>query len=214
MGCGSGPVSAPMAVWRPHNTPQNHPSTSGFSRAAQSFAELAQREVGCGAHSKWISIAGSSSIRRLNHVAFVIGLHELASVGGWAAGGRDAWTLEPFAEMRADFPDRPRIGDERDQPNVTAITRALERKLLPHPRHELRSGNPRRIVGAGLWGRVSRVAAASCGVPVVRMPARRGLLPLADVPDRERRDGGPELVIGCKHPVVASRRACWGSRWH
>jgi len=26
---------------------------------------------------------------------------------------------------------------------------------------------------------------------------------LADVPDRERRDGGPELVIRRKHPVVA-----------
>jgi hypothetical protein len=44
-----------------------------------------------------------------------------------------------------------------------------------------------------------------------RMPARRGLLPLADVPDRERRDGGPELVIECKDavipmPVLARRR--------
>jgi hypothetical protein len=35
------------------------------------------------------------------------------------------------------------------------------------------------------------------------MPARRGLLPLADVPDRERRDGGPEFVMGCKDAVVA-----------
>ena len=52
-------------------------------------------------------------------------------------------------------------------------------------------------------GRVIRVAAASCNAPVVRMPARRGLLPLADVPDRERRDGGPELVIRGEHPVIA-----------
>jgi hypothetical protein len=35
------------------------------------------------------------------------------------------------------------------------------------------------------------------------MPARRGLLPLADVPDCERRDGGPEFVMGCKDAVVA-----------
>jgi len=43
MGCGSGPC------------------TSGFSRSAQTFAELAQREAGCGAYSMWMSIAGISS---------------------------------------------------------------------------------------------------------------------------------------------------------
>jgi len=30
MGCGSGPVSAPMAVWRPHNTPPK-PPLHGFA---------------------------------------------------------------------------------------------------------------------------------------------------------------------------------------
>ena len=49
---------------------------------------------------------------------------------------------------------------------------------------------------------VSRVAAASRAVPVTREPVRRGLLPLADVADRERRDGGPERVIRRKHPVI------------
>jgi hypothetical protein len=61
MGWGSGPVSSPLAVWRPQNIPRNHPLPSGFSRSAQIFAELAQREAGCGAHSKWMSITGSSS---------------------------------------------------------------------------------------------------------------------------------------------------------
>ena len=34
---------------------------------------------------------------------------------------------------------------------------------------------------------------------------RNGRVPaaLANIPDRQRRDGGPELVIRCKHPVVA-----------
>ena len=36
-----------------------------------------------------------------------------------------------------------------------------------------------------------------------RMPAGRGIAQLATVPDSERRDGGPELVIRRKHPVVA-----------
>jgi hypothetical protein len=35
------------------------------------------------------------------------------------------------------------------------------------------------------------------------MPAGRGVAPLADVPNRERRDGPPELVIRRKHPLVA-----------
>ena len=66
-----------------------------------------------------------------------------------------------------------------------------------------------------------RVAAASRGVLTRRMsagpmPTGRGLLPLADVADRQRRDGGPELVIGrkdafgCAHVqvhVVVERRA-------
>ena len=35
------------------------------------------------------------------------------------------------------------------------------------------------------------------------IPAGSGLLPRADVPDRQRRDGPPELVIRGKHPVIA-----------
>ena len=37
---------------------------------------------------------------------------------------------------------------------------------------------------------------------MARMPIGTGLLPLDDVPDRERSDGGPELVIRGEHPVV------------
>ena len=45
-----------------------------------------------------------------------------------------------------------------------------------------------------------------------RMPARRGLLPLAAVADRERRDGGPERVIRRKHPVIPV--PVLARRWH
>ena len=56
-----------------------------------------------------------------------------------------------------------------------------------------------------------RVAAAFRGMltrrmSAGRMPTGRGLLPLADVADRERSDGGPELVIGCKDAWLSSRR--------
>jgi len=35
-----------------------------------------------------------------------------------------------------------------------------------------------------------------------RMPTGRGISPLADLPDGECRDGGPELVIRGEHPVI------------
>jgi len=54
-----------------------------------------------------MSITGTSAIRRLNRVAFVMGLDELGPFGGRAAGGRDGRRLERFAEVGQDLPDRP-----------------------------------------------------------------------------------------------------------
>jgi hypothetical protein len=39
-----------------------------------------------------------------------------------------------------------------------------------------------------------------------RMPVSRGIAPLADIPDREGGDGGPELVIRGEHPWRVSNR--------
>ena len=39
-----------------------------------------------------------------------------------------------------------------------------------------------------------------------RMPISRGIAPLADIPDREGGDGGPELVIRGEHPWLLSSR--------
>ena len=147
-----------------------------------------------------MSITGSSSIRRLEECPVVMGLHELVPVGGRATSGRHRRRFEWFVEVCENLPDRPRLCDERDQPDVAAARWALKRKLLPYPRHELGPRNPRRVVRAGLS---MRVTTASCGATVVRMSAGRGVLPLADIPDCQRRDGPPELVVGCKHPVVA-----------
>ena len=84
--------------------------------------------------------------RRLEECPIVVRLHELAPLGGRATSRRKRRRFERFAQMREDLPDRPRLRDERDQPNVTAAVRALERKLLAHPRHELGPGNPRRVM--------------------------------------------------------------------
>ena len=60
-------------------------------------------------------------------------------------------------------------------------------------------------------GVLSRVTAGSSGVTIAPMSAGRSLAPLADVPDGQRRDGGPERVIRRKDavipvPVLARRR--------
>jgi hypothetical protein len=69
-------------------------------------------------------------------------LNKLAPVGGRATGGGDRRRFERLAQVGEDFPDRPRLGDERDQPDVAAAVRARKRKLLPHPGQEFRPGNP------------------------------------------------------------------------
>ncbi len=74
----------------------------------------------------------------------------------------------------------------------------------PHPRHQFRPRNPRGVVRAGLC---LSVATAFCGMRAAPIPASRGVASLADVPDRQSRDGGPELVIRGEHPVIARRQA-------
>jgi hypothetical protein len=48
------------------------------------------------------------------------------------------------------------------------------------------------------------VAAASYGVTIAAMPAGSGTALLADVPNRERRDGGPQFAVGGKSRIFAS----------
>ena len=69
--------------------------------------------------------------RHLNRFAVVMSLDKFVPLGRRAPGGCNRWWLERFAQMREDFPDRPRLRHERDQPDVAAAVRALERKLLP-----------------------------------------------------------------------------------
>jgi len=101
--------------------------------------------------------------------------------------------------MREDFPDRPRLRDERHQPDVAAAVWALKWKLLPHPGQEFRPGNPRGVVRAGL---LMCVRAAVCNAPVVRLPTGRGITQLADIPDGERRNRPPQLVIRRESAVI------------
>mgnify|MGYP006919672060 CR=1 FL=1 len=89
--------------------------------------------------------------RHVKDEAVVVGLNELAPIGRWAAGRRDVRRLERFAKMGQDLPDRPWLRDEGNQPDVTPAIRAPQRKLLPHPRHELGPRNPGGVVRAGAF---------------------------------------------------------------
>jgi len=115
----------------------------------------------------------------LEDVALVMRLDEFVPVGG-RAPCRQKWRrLEWFAQVREHLPDRPRLRDERDQPDVATAVGALERKLLPHPGHEFCPGDPGGVVRPGL--RLS-IAAAPRGVTVAPMLAGTGVALLADVP--------------------------------
>ena len=158
--------------------------------------------------------------RGLKDVAIVMDLHELAPGGGRATSGRDGRWLEWFAEVCENLTSRGRshlgllpLANLRfdvgrllpavcSEPNVTAAVRALKRKLLPHPRHEFRPRNPRRVVRAWVLRRVIRGAAAFRGVTVAPMPAGRGLARLADVADRQRRDGFSQPVVRREYSVI------------
>jgi len=157
----------------------------------------------------------------LKDCPLVMALHELSPVGWWAPGRRDGWRLEWFAEVcqgltscgRSHPGLRPlanlRFEVSRllpavfSEPDVATTPRALEGKLLPHPGHQFRPGDPGGVVRPGL--RLS-IAAAPRGVTVARMPAGTGVALLADIPDRECRDGFPQPMIRGEHPWLASRQ--------
>jgi hypothetical protein len=110
--------------------------------------------------------------------------------------------------MREDLPDRPRIGNERDESDVATTPRARKRKLLPHPGHEF--GLWRREVS---WeGSLShesqpwQVASPSAACPPTACPPVAASRGLPTFPFVMRRDGGPELVIRGEHPWLALRR--------
>jgi hypothetical protein len=64
--------------------------------------------------------------RRLKDCPIVMDLHELSPIDRLATGRRDGRWFERLAEMCQDLPDRPRIGDEGDEPDVVTTPRALE----------------------------------------------------------------------------------------
>ena len=79
--------------------------------------------------------------RRLNHVAIVMHLDQFAPVGRWAASGRKRGRLERLAKMCENLTDGLWIGDEGDEPNITAAVRALEWKLLATAEPRLKPQN-------------------------------------------------------------------------
>jgi len=151
-------------------------------------------------------------------------LHELAPVSGRATGGRHRWRFERFTEVCQGLTSRGRshpgllplanlrfdvsrlLPAVSSEPDVTATRWARKRKLLPHPGHQFRPGNSGCVVRTGF---LIRVAAASRAVTVAPMPAGRGVAALANVPDRQRRDGFPQPVIRREYSVIAMPVLPW-----
>ena len=137
----------------------------------------------------------------MKDVAVVLGLNELVPVGRRAPRGCDWWRLERFAKMREGLTSRVRshpglrplanlrfevsrlLPAVSSRPDVATTRWALERKLLPHPGHQLGPGNPGGVVRAGL---LIRVTAAPRRATVVPIPTGRGLALLADVGAQKR----------------------------
>ena len=154
----------------------------------------------------------------LKDVAVIVDLYEFAPVGGRATSWRDRWRFEWFVQVREGPTSRglshpgllplanlrfdvsrllPAVSSE---PDVAATRWALERKPLAHPGHEFRPRNPGCVVRPGLR---PSVAVAFRGAGIARMFAGSGMAPLTNVPNGDRRDGPPELVVRGKYPVVA-----------
>jgi len=88
-----------------------------FSRAVRTVARNAVRGCGC----RWRA-ARRATPERLPCRKWTW-TSSAQSVGGPRAG-------------RDDLPDRPRLGDERDESDVATTPRARKRKLLPRPGHQ------------------------------------------------------------------------------
>ena len=129
--------------------------------------------------------------RHLNRFAIVMDLHELAPVDRRATGGRDGRRLERLAEVCEGLTSRGRshpgllplanlrfevsrlLPAVSSRADVATAGRARKWKLLPHPSHQLGPGNPKRVVRAGLLGRVSCVVAGPRGMLARRMSRSR-----------------------------------------
>jgi hypothetical protein len=88
--------------------------------------------------------------RRLDRVAVVMHLEDLGPAGRRASGRRER-RLEGLAEIREDLPDRRRVGDEGDKPDVAAAGRARQREGFGDSRDELGPCDSRGVVGAGVF---------------------------------------------------------------
>ena len=107
MGYGSGPVSAPM-VWRSQPPPKKLPLHEWFFTVG---TDLRRTRPTRG----WLQRAQQADVdhrqvvgRRLNRVAFVMGLHEFAPVGGRAPGHRHGRRLDRFSQMGQELSSRRR----------------------------------------------------------------------------------------------------------
>lgn len=100
--------------------------------------------------------------------AIFMGLDELMPLGRRPTRRRHRWRLHRLTDVREDSSYRPGIGDERDEPDITAACRADQWKRLGNPREQLRPREAGGVVRAILrlsvgtasgWSRLPRLTA-------------------------------------------------------
>jgi hypothetical protein len=159
------------------------------------------------------------------HAWCVIPGRPMASIGqrvgsgrgsGWWVRERAAWETgalffairaccEQRAYTRGNLPDRPRLHNECDQPDVAATTRALQRELLSTRVMSLAQAIRKVSWQRGLSHESQRspLAAPRAACPPTAASRRLPIFPFL-----MGLDGGPDLVIRGEHPrLVSSRQA-------
>jgi hypothetical protein len=69
--------------------------------------------------------------RGLMKTAVILSLHQVIPVPGWPAGWLHDRRIERFTQMRQNFPNRPRIGDEADQLDIATTLGTRQRNPSP-----------------------------------------------------------------------------------
>ena len=78
---------------------------------------------------------------RLEDPPIVMRFGEFAGVGGRAACGRNGRRLERLAQVTENFPNWPRLSDERNEPDVAVAVLSQKGELIPNSSHEIRLVN-------------------------------------------------------------------------
>ena len=80
--------------------------------------------------------------RGLFKTAVILSLHQVIPSDGWPTSWCHIGRLQWLTHVLKNLPNRPRLSDEANQPDVAATIRARQWKFFAHPSQQLRPGDP------------------------------------------------------------------------